>query len=191
MTRLRPSALVLYIDSSYINDKVGTSAMIADSSIIYWLYLGRVSEAMVYIAELRGILSVLQIVYKKDYKAVIVVIRSVANPDMVIRTVYNSLLLAEWKEVWMNEKTGICLEPTTKVLLLYKSVPRLFSLLIIAKIGLRQFLSLRKVPDMDDNKERIRDQQDLRKVLGVPASVLKAAKFMRNTGLLGQFEAIL
>jgi tubulin alpha len=68
-----------------------------------------------------------------------------------IRTVHNSLLL---------EKTGrelrICAEPTTKVLLLHKSVPRPFSSLIIqlrtAKIGLRQFLFLRKVPDVDDDR---------------------------------------
>jgi hypothetical protein len=38
-----------------------------------------------------------------------------------MRAVHNSLLLVEWKEAWMNEKTGralnrICPEPTTKVL---------------------------------------------------------------------------
>jgi hypothetical protein len=38
-------------------------------------------------------------------------------------------------------------------------------------------------------RERTREQQDLRKVLGAPALALKAAKFTRNTGLLGQFEA--
>ncbi|PQE23306.1 Ribonuclease H protein [Rutstroemia sp. NJR-2017a BBW] len=83
-----------------------------------------------------------------------------------------------------------------------------------AKIGLRQLLYLRKVPDVDNDKcecrrgsqtvrhilfscplyyelrqetwgERTRDQQDLRKVLGAPDPALKAAKFMRNTGLLG------
>ena len=146
-----------------------------------------------------------------------------------MRAVHNSLLLAEWNEDWTNEKTGrelqgICPEPTTKVLLLHKSVPRPFSSLIVqlrtAKIGLRQFLFLRKVPDVDDDKcecrrgsqtvrhvlfscplhhdlrqetwgrERTRELQDLRKVLGAPALALKAAKFMRNTGLLGQFEAI-
>ena len=146
-----------------------------------------------------------------------------------MRAVHNSLLLAEWKEGWTNEKTGrelyrICPEPTTKVLLLHKSVPRPFSSLIVqlrtAKIGLRQFLFLRKVPDVDDDKcecrrgsqtvrhilfscplyrelrretwggERTREQQDLRKVLGAQALALKAAKFMRKTGLLGQFEAV-
>jgi hypothetical protein len=39
-------------------------------------------------------------------------------------------------------------------------------------------------------RERTRDLRDLRKVLGALALALKAAKFMRNTGLLGQFEAI-
>jgi hypothetical protein len=39
-------------------------------------------------------------------------------------------------------------------------------------------------------RERTREQKDLRKVLGAPALALKAAKFMRNTGLLGQFEAV-
>jgi ribonuclease HI len=314
VSRSRPSALVLYTDGSCINDKVGASAVTADGSIIHRSYLGRASEATVYAAELRGILSALQIAYKKDHKAVIVftdnqaAIRSVSNPDSqsgqyillqivwmienlrskgiepefhwvpahigiegneradkaakeatgwrrirdrgrsrevdtdqtaykppgyslvaAMRAVHNSLLLVEWKEAWMNEKTGrelnrICPEPTTKVLLLQKSVPRPFSSLIVqmrtAKIDLRQFLSLRKVPDVDDDKcecgrgsqtvrhvlfscpvyyelrqetwgrERKRDQQDLRKVLGAPAPALKAAKFMRNTGLLGQFEAI-
>jgi hypothetical protein len=32
--------------------------------------------------------------------------------------------------------------------------------------------------------------EDLRKVLRAPALTLKAAKFMRNTGLLGQFKAV-
>lgn len=136
-----------------------------------------------------------------------------------MRAVHNSRLISEWKEGWTNEKTGrelhrICPEPTTKVLLLHTSVPRPFSSLIVqlrtAKIGLRQFLVLRKVPDVDDDKcecrrgsqtvrhvlfscplyrelrqetwgrERTREQQDLRKVLGAPALALKAAKFMRN-----------
>ncbi|KAF7905143.1 uncharacterized protein EAF01_005664 [Botrytis porri] len=39
-------------------------------------------------------------------------------------------------------------------------------------------------------EEITKDQQDLRKVLGATAPILKAAKFMKNTGLLGQFEAI-
>ena len=146
-----------------------------------------------------------------------------------MRAAHNTLLLAEWKEAWTNEKTGrelhrICPVQTTKVLLLHQSVPRPYSSLIVqmrtAKIGLRQFLFLRKVPDVDDDKcecrrgsqtvrhvlfscplsrelrqatwgrQRTREQQDLRKVLGAPALALKAAKFMRNTGLLGQFEAI-
>jgi ribonuclease HI/uncharacterized protein YchJ len=314
VSRSRNSALVLYTDGSCINDKVGASAVTADGSITHRSYLGRASEVTVYAAELRGILSALQIAYKKDHKAVIVftdnqaAIRSVANPDSqsgqyillqilwmienmrrkgiepefhwvpahigidgkeradkaakeatgwrrirdrgrsrevdtdqtayrppgyslvaAMRVVHNSLLLVEWKEAWTNEKTGrklhrICPEPTSKVLLLHKSVPRPFSSLIVqmrtAKIGLRQFLYLRKVPDVDDDKcgckggsqtvrhilfscplyrelrqetwgrERTGDQQDLRKVLGAPALALKAANFMRNTGLLRQFEAI-
>ncbi|TGO46402.1 hypothetical protein BCON_0327g00020 [Botryotinia convoluta] len=87
VSRSRPTTLVLYTDGSCINDKVGASAVTADGSITHRSYLGRASEATVYAAELRGILSALQIAYKKDHKAVIVftdnqaAIRSVANPD--------------------------------------------------------------------------------------------------------------
>lgn len=69
---MRTLALALYIDGNYINDKVGSLAVTADSSIIYWLYLGRALKVTIYVAELRGILLALEIVYKKDYKAVIV-----------------------------------------------------------------------------------------------------------------------
>lgn len=72
MGRSRTSALVLYIDSSCINDKISTLAVTADGSITHWLYLGRASEVTVYAAELRGILSTLQITYQKDYKVVII-----------------------------------------------------------------------------------------------------------------------
>jgi hypothetical protein len=102
-----------------------------------------------------------------------------------MRAVHNSLLLVEWKEGWTNEKTGrelhrICPEPTTKVLLLHKSVPRPFSWLIVqlrtAKIGLRQFLFLRKVPDVDDDKcECRRGSQTVR-------HVLSPAPFIMNYG---------
>ena len=84
---MRTSALAFYTDGSCINDKVGASAVTADGSIIHRSNLGRASEVTVYAAELRGILSALEIVYKKDYRAVIVftdnqaAIRSVANPD--------------------------------------------------------------------------------------------------------------
>ncbi|KAH9205425.1 hypothetical protein DL95DRAFT_491113 [Leptodontidium sp. 2 PMI_412] len=87
VSRLRTSALVLYTDGSCINDKVGASAVTADGSITHRSYLGQASEVTVYAAELRGILSALEIAYKKDYRAVIVftdsqaAIRSVANPD--------------------------------------------------------------------------------------------------------------
>jgi ribonuclease HI len=59
----------------------------ADGSITHRSYPGRASEVTVYAAELRGILSALQIAYKTDHKAVIVftdnqaAIISVANPD--------------------------------------------------------------------------------------------------------------
>ena len=72
MSRLRTLALVLYTDGSCINDKVGASAVTADGSIKYRSYLGRASEVTVYAAELRGILSSLEIAYRKDYRAVIV-----------------------------------------------------------------------------------------------------------------------
>jgi ribonuclease HI len=87
VSRLRTSTLVLYTDGSCINDKVGASAVTADGCITHRSYLGRASEVTVYVAELRGILSALEIVYKKDYRVVIVftdnqaIIRSVANPD--------------------------------------------------------------------------------------------------------------
>ena len=78
-----------------------------------------------------------------------------------MRAAHNSVLLIEWKEAWTNEKTGrelhkICPKPTTKILLLHKSVPRPFGSLIVqlrtAKIGLQQSLLLRKVLDVDDDK---------------------------------------
>lgn len=78
-----------------------------------------------------------------------------------MRAAHNSLLATEWREAWTNEKTGrelyrMCAEPTTKVLLLHKSIHRPFSSLIVqlrtAKIGLREFLSLRKMPDVEDDK---------------------------------------
>lgn len=82
-----PRPLSSILDGNYINNKVGALAVIANGSITYRLYLGQASEVTVYPAELRGILLVLQIIYEKDYKAVIVftdnqvVIRSMANPD--------------------------------------------------------------------------------------------------------------
>jgi hypothetical protein len=72
ISRPRTSALVLYTDSSCINDKVGASVVTADGSITHRSYLGQASEVTVYVAELRGILLALQIAYEKDYKAVIV-----------------------------------------------------------------------------------------------------------------------
>ncbi|PVH67450.1 hypothetical protein DL98DRAFT_443594, partial [Cadophora sp. DSE1049] len=87
VSRLRTLALVLYTDGSYINDKVGASAVTADSFITHRLYLSQALEVTVYAAELRRILLALEIVYKKDYKAVIVfinnqaAIRFVANLD--------------------------------------------------------------------------------------------------------------
>jgi hypothetical protein len=53
-----------------------------------------------------------------------------------MRVVHSSLLLAEWKEGWTNEKTGrelfrIYPELIAKVLLLYKLVSRPFSTLIV------------------------------------------------------------
>jgi hypothetical protein len=87
VSRSRTSALVLYTDGNCINNKVGASAVTANGLITHRSYLGRASEVTVYAAELRGILSALQIAYKKDYKAFIVftdnqaAIRSIANPD--------------------------------------------------------------------------------------------------------------
>ncbi|KAH6691104.1 hypothetical protein BKA61DRAFT_500237, partial [Leptodontidium sp. MPI-SDFR-AT-0119] len=72
VSRLRTLALALYRDGSCINDKVGASAVTADGSIKYRSYLGRASGVTVYAAELRGILSSLEIAYRKDYRAVIV-----------------------------------------------------------------------------------------------------------------------
>jgi ribonuclease HI len=86
MSRSHTLALVQYKDGSCINDKVGALAVTADSSITHRSYLGRASEITIYAAELRGILSALEIAYKRDYRAVIVftdnqaAIRSVANP---------------------------------------------------------------------------------------------------------------
>jgi len=62
------SCLVLYTDGSCINDKVGAAAVTANGAIIYRAYLGRSSEATVYAAELRGILSALQIAYQSNKK---------------------------------------------------------------------------------------------------------------------------
>jgi len=59
VSRSHISALILYIDSSCINDKVGASAVTANGSIIYRSYLDRASETTMYAAELRGIFSAL------------------------------------------------------------------------------------------------------------------------------------
>ena len=138
----------------------------------------------------------------------------------------NTKMKARWEEEWRNERTGRSTHkltpiPTSKLLNLYKNVPKAVSSVIIqmrtGKIGLRACLYKWKVPEIDNahctcdrgdqtlkhvllqchrfRKERrqtLRSLQtnDISMILNDPDMVKKAAKFMIQTGLLGQFKAV-
>ncbi|RYO78316.1 hypothetical protein DL764_010130 [Monosporascus ibericus] len=130
-----------------------------------------------------------------------------------------------WKSSWQNETRGraICRhlpEPTSKVLQLHEGLSKRQSAILVQlrteKIGLRDFLFNRNVPDIQDpgchcgegyqtvahvllqcrRFQELRDQElgripergDLRAVLGKRKLAIKAIKFIEQTQILGQFQ---
>lgn len=148
-----------------------------------------------------------------------------------IRTEIHRRIKMEWAEEWANGSTGrelrrILPTPSKSTLGLYKGLSRPLSSVLVqmrtSKIGLRQFLYTRGVPEIDDDQcgcgmgsqtvehvllrciwfrearrrawrdddGRERRFADTRDILNRPAHAKSAAKFMVQTGLLGQFGAV-
>ena len=141
------------------------------------------------------------------------------------RTYFHKEANRRWNASWQTETTGRTshrhtLAPTKKVLQLHNGRRKRHSALLIhlrtEKIGLRDFLFNRKVPDIPDPKcecgegrqtvahvllrcRRHKDlrrrefghhpgRHDLRALLGTHKLATKAIQFMEHTRILGQFR---